>query len=73
MTYYLKFVGMRGGSECYCSGALEKATRREDTDCNVDCLDDPVGDKRKCGGNSEILSVWRFGENYCPFKSRSKS
>ena len=64
---------MRNGRDCFCSGVLEKATLREDSDCNVDCLDDPAGNKRKCGGTNEIFSVWRLGEDYCPFKSRFES
>ena len=61
ITHYTQFVGMRGGSECFCSGALEKATWREDTDCNVDCLDDPSRkqtEMRRKFGNFLSMETW---------------
>ena len=63
-------IGMRDGKECWCSGALDKATLRGDGDCSKDCEDDPVENKRKCGGSGDVFSVWRLGQDYCPYNSR---
>ena len=63
-------AGMREGTQCWCSGAVDKGTLRVDSDCEKDCVDDPASNKRKCGGGWNIFSVWRLGKNYCSFKSK---
>ena len=61
---------MTGGQYCWCSGVVSPGTPLADTSCSTDCIDDPAGNKRKCGGSGNIVSIWKLEEEYCPFKSR---
>ena len=65
----LKHAGMTGGHDCWCSGVVSPATPLADTSCSADCTDDPTGEKRKCGGSGNTVSIWKLEEEYCPFKS----
>ena len=61
---------MTNGYLCWCSGVVSPATLVDDTSCNLDCTDDPVGNKRTCGGGGNFFSIWKLGKEYCPFKSK---
>ena len=60
---------MTGGHDCWCSGVVSPATPLADTSCSTDCTDDPAGQKRKCGGSGNTVSIWKLEKEYCPFKS----
>ena len=62
-------TGMLNGNLSWCSGVVAPAYRKDESNCNLDCVDDPVGNKRKCGGGGNYFSTWKLEKEYCPFKS----